>query len=122
MGENVQDLYGSSIARIYGLDPAEPYFKGVPDEVCLVLGFSDSSQADLIWLFAQPEFFISGTSNLENRIKEITDANFVSIIHSDATQFLNGGLQGMGVGYPIGHMDFWPNNGTNHPGCDQGTV
>ena len=53
---------------------------------------------------------------------EITDADFVSIIHSDATQFLDGGLQGLGVGYPIGHMDFWPNNGTDHPGCDQGLI
>ena len=88
LGESVQELYGTKIPRIYGLDPAEPYFKGVPAEVCL----------------------------------EITDADFVSIIHSDATQFLDGGLQGLGVGYPIGHMDFWPNNGTDHPGCDQGLI
>ena len=88
LGESVQQLYDAQIARIYGLDPAEPYFKGVPPEVCL----------------------------------EVTDAEFVSIIHSDASHFLNGGIQGLGVGYPIGHMDFWPNNGIDQPGCDQGLI
>ena len=88
MGENVQETYGISIPVIHGLDPAEPYFKGVPDEVCL----------------------------------ESTDAEFVSIIHSDAAQFLDGGIQGLGIGYPVGHVDFWPNNGTDHPGCDQGIL
>ena len=88
MGENVQETYGISIPVIHGLDPAEPYFKGVPDEVCL----------------------------------ESTDAEFVSIIHSDAAQFLDGGIQGLGIGYPVGHIDFWPNNGTDHPGCDQGIL
>ena len=88
MGENVQETYGISIPVIHGLDPAEPYFKGVPDEVCL----------------------------------ESTDAQFVSIIHSDAAQFLDGGIQGLGIGYPVGHVDFWPNNGTDHPGCDQGIL
>lgn len=86
VGQNVQKRYGVKLPVIHGLDPAEPYFKDTPDEVCL--GYSD--------------------------------ADFVSVIHSDATQFLSGGVQGLGLSYPVGHVDFWPNNGTNHPGCEGG--
>ena len=83
---------GEKIGRITGLDPAEPYFGYTPSEVCL----------------------------------EKSDAKFVDIIHSDATHFLSGGLreinQGMGIIENVGHIDFWPNNGTDQPGCDQSII
>lgn len=86
VAQNVRNRYGVNLPVIHGLDPAEPYFKDTPEEVCL--GHSD--------------------------------ADFVSIIHSDATQFLDGGVQGLGLSYPVGHIDFWPNGGTDHPGCEGG--
>ncbi|XP_039296077.1 pancreatic triacylglycerol lipase [Nilaparvata lugens] len=48
-----------------------------------------------------------------------TDANYVDIIHSDATPFIRGGL---GMDEPIGHLDFYPNGGENQPGCDKGLM
>ncbi|XP_075235998.1 pancreatic lipase-related protein 2-like [Lycorma delicatula] len=48
-----------------------------------------------------------------------TDANFVDIIHTDATPFIEGGL---GMDEPIGHLDFYPNGGENQPGCDKGMM
>merc|ERR1711970_458875 len=38
------------------------------------------------------------------------DADFVSIIHTDAF--------GAGIDFNIGHADFWPNGGKNQPGCE----
>ncbi|CAG2109175.1 unnamed protein product, partial [Medioppia subpectinata] len=40
------------------------------------------------------------------------NARFVDLIHSDALQYL-----GAGIIENCGHLDFWPNNGHNHPGC-----
>ena len=49
-----------------------------------------------------------------------SDADFVSVLHSDAVRFNENGIgTGLGISYPIGHMDFWPNNGYNHPGCEE---
>jgi len=88
-GEYMEKSNGDKIARITGLDPAEPYFGYSPNEVCL----------------------------------EKTDAKFVDIIHSDASHFLSGSFreinEGMGIQENVGHIDFWPNNGTAQPGCDQ---
>lgn len=44
-----------------------------------------------------------------------TDADFVDIIHTDATPFTVGGL---GMSQAIGHIDFYPNSGSKQPGCD----
>ncbi|CAG2120436.1 unnamed protein product [Medioppia subpectinata] len=41
-----------------------------------------------------------------------TNAQFVDAIHSDAV--LN---TGAGIVENSGHLDFWPDNGKNHPGC-----
>ncbi|KAG8202079.1 hypothetical protein JTE90_010442 [Oedothorax gibbosus] len=43
-----------------------------------------------------------------------TDAQFVDVIHSDATDVL---FVGFGMSHPVGHVDFFPNNGRNQPGC-----
>ena len=88
VGDRVQKAFGEPLPIIHALDPAEPYFKNTPPEVCLT-----------------PD-----------------DAEVVSVIHSDATQFLSGGLHGLGVSYPVGHLDFWPDNGTAHPGCESGLL
>ncbi|XP_069104851.1 inactive pancreatic lipase-related protein 1-like [Argopecten irradians] len=73
----------NGIARISGLDPAEPDFKGQPTDRRL-----DSS-----------------------------DAKFVDIIHTDASQFI--GVAGYGMKDAIGHIDFYPNGGQHQPGCNE---
>ena len=91
VGRNVQrENNGIKINRITGLDPAEPYFGyGTLPEVCL----------------------------------DETDADFVDVIHTDVLHFKEAIIslhpQGFGIWEPVGHVDFFPNNGTGHPGCDQ---
>jgi len=89
VGRNSQLNFTQPIARITGLDPAEPYFGYAPAVVAL----------------------------------DPTDAAFVDVIHTDTVHFRQGAVHampyGMGVEEPVGHMDFYPNNGTNQPGCDQ---
>lgn len=43
-----------------------------------------------------------------------TDADYVDVIHSDATTIL---LLGFGMSQVVGHADFFPNNGRKQPGC-----
>ncbi|XKL62611.1 hypothetical protein PGB90_002444 [Kerria lacca] len=50
---------------------------------------------------------------------DISDAKFVDIIHTNAKPFINGGF---GIEEPIGHLDFYPNNGDNQPGCNDGMM
>ncbi|XP_077311053.1 pancreatic triacylglycerol lipase-like [Lithobates pipiens] len=69
------------IGRITGLDPAEPYFQGTPNEVRL----------------------------------DITDANFVDVIHTDAAPMVPN--LGLGMSQVAGHLDFFPNGGEEMPGC-----
>lgn len=47
-----------------------------------------------------------------------SDAKFVDVIHSDASKpyFL---IEGFGVNEMVGHLDFYPNNGNNQPGCQK---
>lgn len=44
-----------------------------------------------------------------------TAANYVDIVHSDASRFLLGGF---GIVEPIGHVDYYPNGGSDQPGCN----
>ncbi|KAL1116690.1 hypothetical protein AAG570_005162, partial [Ranatra chinensis] len=44
-----------------------------------------------------------------------SDANLVDVIHTDGTSIL---LLGYGMVEPCGHLDFYPNNGKEQPGCD----
>uniref|UniRef100_A0A2P2I6H1 Pancreatic lipase-related protein 2-like n=2 Tax=Hirondellea gigas TaxID=1518452 RepID=A0A2P2I6H1_9CRUS len=46
-----------------------------------------------------------------------SDALFVDIIHSDNTTILGFPLT-VGIMDAIGHLDYYPNGGGNHPGCD----
>ncbi|XP_076346356.1 pancreatic triacylglycerol lipase-like [Tachypleus tridentatus] len=43
-----------------------------------------------------------------------SDALFVDVIHSDAKTIF---LMGLGMSQTVGHVDFFPNDGTNQPGC-----
>lgn len=43
-----------------------------------------------------------------------TDAHYVQVIHTDAGH--------LGIEHPIGHGDFYPNGGKNHPGCTPGNA
>ncbi|KFM59547.1 Pancreatic triacylglycerol lipase, partial [Stegodyphus mimosarum] len=43
-----------------------------------------------------------------------TDADFVDVIHSDATDIM---FIGFGMSHMVGHVDFYPNNGRKQPGC-----
>ncbi|XP_044754257.1 pancreatic lipase-related protein 2 isoform X1 [Coccinella septempunctata] len=44
-----------------------------------------------------------------------TAARYVDIVHSDASRFLLGGF---GIVEPIGHVDYYPNGGSDQPGCN----
>jgi len=46
-----------------------------------------------------------------------SDATFVDVIHTDVASIL---ALGFGSKEPMGHVDYYPNNGTNQPGCDIG--
>ncbi|KAG8175498.1 hypothetical protein JTE90_009132 [Oedothorax gibbosus] len=56
---------------------------------------------------------------------DLTDAEFVDVIHTDGGEFV---LTGLGINEPIGHMDFYPNGGRLQPvttqyintACDHG--
>ncbi|XP_072016127.1 pancreatic triacylglycerol lipase-like [Amphiura filiformis] len=50
---------------------------------------------------------------------DITDAQFVDVIHGDTDPILQ---LGMGIFMPCGHLDFYPNGGREQPGCDQGLI
>lgn len=69
------------LGRITGLDPAEPYFQGMPPFVRL----------------------------------DPSDAALVDVIHTDGSSIF---LLGYGMSETCGHLDFYPNNGKEQPGCD----
>lgn len=69
------------LGRITGLDPAEPYFQGMPAHVRLDPG----------------------------------DAELVDVIHTDGKGIF---FLGYGMSQPCGHLDFYPNDGKEQPGCD----
>nr|CAD7432682.1 unnamed protein product [Timema monikensis] len=69
------------LGRITGLDPAEPFFQGMPTITRL----------------------------------DPSDAKLVDVIHTDGKSIF---LLGYGMSQPCGHIDFYPNNGKEQPGCD----
>ena len=50
-------------------------------------------------------------ANTDERL-DVTDAQFVDVMHTNSNSLLNGGLS-----FPvsIGHVDFWPNGGILQP-------
>jgi len=97
LGSHISGYAGERIknlGRITGLDPAEPYFQGYGPEVRL----------------------------------DPTDADFVDVIHSDGSDFYDvGGAitspdKGLGMSDPVGHIDFYPNDGQKQPGCKKTLV
>lgn len=45
------------------------------------------------------------------------DATFVDVIHTDARSFFLLEIPGYGMSQAVGHIDFYPNNGKEQPGC-----
>ena len=55
--------------------------------------------------------------NTPNEVRlDSTDAQFVDALHTDSEQLKT---LGFGISQKSGHIDFWPNNGLQQPGCDQ---
>ncbi|XP_052058992.1 pancreatic lipase-related protein 2-like [Mytilus californianus] len=48
-----------------------------------------------------------------------TDADFVDVIHTDGSNILS---LGMGAAQAMGHVDFYPNGGSDQPGCPAGLL
>lgn len=46
-----------------------------------------------------------------------SDATFVDVIHTDGRSFLLLEIPGYGMTQSCGHIDFYPNNGKEQPGC-----
>ncbi|XP_041483674.1 inactive pancreatic lipase-related protein 1-like [Lytechinus variegatus] len=96
MGAHVAGYAGSTgqqMARITGLDPAGS--EGNPETFGLSGGPSRGQQCRL----------------------DITDAEYVDIIHTNAHSGLDGGY--IGLPFQLGHQDFFVNNGINQPGCNE---
>ncbi|KAF2902054.1 hypothetical protein ILUMI_04153 [Ignelater luminosus] len=84
LGAHTAGYAGSMVpglGRITGLDPAEPYFQGMPPHIRL----------------------------------DPSDAQLVDVIHTDGKSIF---FLGYGMSQPCGHIDFYPNNGKEQPGCD----
>lgn len=57
-------------------------------------------------------------SEKSEKIKlDLTDADFVDVIHTDGSKKL-----GMGTRDRMGHADFYPNGGKDQPGCERANV
>lgn len=46
-----------------------------------------------------------------------SDAQFVDVIHTDGRSFFLLEMPGYGMSQSCGHIDFYPNNGKEQPGC-----
>lgn len=46
-----------------------------------------------------------------------SDAKFVDVIHTDGRSFFLLEIPGYGMSQSCGHIDFYPNNGKEQPGC-----
>jgi len=53
-----------------------------------------------------------------------TDAIYVDALHTDAAHWINAVIMngGFGIEHPVGHADFYPNNGRDQPGCTGGPI
>ena len=72
-------------------------------------------------LFPPIKFLFSDVSK-ENKLLRLdeNDADFVDVIHTDSLPSSTGpykALANFGCYYKLGHIDFFPNNGTAQPGC-----
>lgn len=62
---------------------------------------------------AEPYF-----QGMDNVVKlDVSDAMFVDVIHTDGRSFFLLEIPGYGMSQPCGHLDFYPNNGKEQPGC-----
>lgn len=87
LGSHVAGYAGERIERlrrITAMDPAEPYFQGMPPKVRI----------------------------------DPSDAQFVDVIHTDSKSIFK---LGFGMSELVGHVDFFPNDGNDHPGCERVT-
>uniref|UniRef100_H2Z682 PLAT domain-containing protein n=1 Tax=Ciona savignyi TaxID=51511 RepID=H2Z682_CIOSA len=112
-------LFINNIANSFGISPASFHCIGhsLGAQSCGYLGASVSPKVGHITGLdpAGPYF--------ENTPPEVrldpTDATFVDVIHTDAEKLVDFGF---GINQVSGHVDFWPNDGIEQPGCDQNAL
>lgn len=106
------------IGRITGLDPAEPYFQGMGPQVRL----DPSGNLTMHYFLLLENVTALQSSKKRLNLKKICsfsfeDATFVDVIHTDARSFFLLEIPGYGMSQACGHIDFYPNNGKEQPGC-----
>ncbi|XP_066289250.1 pancreatic lipase-related protein 2-like [Branchiostoma lanceolatum] len=110
-GAQIAGLAGAQIPGLGRITGEYTMFKAIQPIVIKVL------HCVLNYLGLDPAAIYYAESPPEARL-DPTDAEFVDIIHTDAEMLGGIGPSGMS---PVGHVDFYPNGGTDQPGCESFT-
>lgn len=76
--------------------------------ICGVAGKNVKSMRIPVIIGLDPAYPFVTKDNINSRL-HITDAEYVQVMHTNAGH--------LGLPYPVGHADFYPNWGRIQPGC-----